>query len=220
MSISTAKAEQRTTEDSVRPQPIRSHRSPRLIGLGIALIALGGLGAAWLATTMSNTVAVVALQSTVSRGDVIEPDDLTTASITLDPNLSPMAASNIDTIVGQRAANDLPVGSILTPESITDEPIPAPGFSVVPVAVPNTRLPAEGLKAGSVVRVVNTPREGDEPPGGEPFSQTGTVVGLAYDEETGQTVVNLTVPEATAPQLAARAATGRVAFVLDSGTDS
>lgn len=198
-------------------QPIRSHRSPKLIGFGIGIIALGGLGAAWLATTMSSSVAVVAIHSTVDRGQVISEQDLTTASITLDPNLSPMAASNIDSIVGQRAAFDLPAGTIITPGSITDSLIPAPGFSLVGVAVPITRMPAEGINAGDTVRVVDTPREGDEPPSGSPRFERATVVGLVYDEETGHTILDLTVPESVAPQLAARAATGRVTIILDSG---
>ena len=43
-----------------------------------------------------------------------------------------------------------------------------------------------------------------------------TVVGVNRVEETGETVVDVSVPEAEAADLAARAATGRVALVLDA----
>ena len=43
-----------------------------------------------------------------------------------------------------------------------------------------------------------------------------TVVGVSRVEETGETVVDVSVPEREAADLAARAATGRVALVLDA----
>jgi len=42
------------------------------------------------------------------------------------------------------------------------------------------------------------------------------VVGLFPDDEKGVTVVSVQVPYASAAEIAARAATGKVAIVLDS----
>ena len=196
---------------------IRSHRSPKLIGLGIAIIALGGLGAAWLYSAVSSSVSVIAVHSNVNRGEVIQESDLTTASISLDPSLDPVAAVDLPEVVGQRAAYDLPAGSLVTQGALTDESMPTPGYSIVPVAVPATRLPSYDLRAGSVVKVVDTPREGDEPPSGTPHAQLATVLSVDFDDESGQSVVRLNVAQDVAADLAARAATGRVILVLESG---
>ena len=75
---------------------------------------------------------------------------------------------------------------------------------------------AEALLAGDRVRIIATPGQqgdvGQEPPA----SIAATVVGLYPNAENGQTVVSLEVPEGQAAELAARAATGKVALVLDS----
>lgn len=217
-SVKNAQAPIEAGPETPRLRPVGRHRSPQLIGLGIATIALGGLGAAWLFTTMSGAVPVLAVQATVDRGDVIEASDLATASISLDPSLSPVSADDLELVVGQRAAHDMPAGTIVTRNALSDESVPAAGFSVVPVAVPSTRLPLQDLRPGSAVRVVDTPREGDEPPAGRVNAQSATVLDVVFDEDSGQSVVQVSVPEAVAADLAARAATGRVTLVLDSGS--
>jgi hypothetical protein len=62
----------------VRPalEPVRTRRRPLLVGLGIALTALGGLGAVWLASAGTGTVTVVGVAKEVRAGDVIQKDDL------------------------------------------------------------------------------------------------------------------------------------------------
>ena len=49
-----------------------------------------------------------------------------------------------------------------------------------------------------------------------PEAISATVVGLYPNGENGQTVVSVEVPQEQAAELAARAATGKVALVLDS----
>ena len=53
-------------------------------------------------------------------------------------------------------------------------------------------------------------------PTGQPASIDAVVVGMAKDETTGNAIVNVQVPNNEGPMLAARAATGKVAIVLDS----
>ena len=69
---------------------------------------------------------------------------------------------------------------------------------------------------GDVVRIVTTPGDQGEITDREPVTIEATVVGVNRVEETGETVVDVAVPEAEAAELAARAATGRVALVLDA----
>jgi hypothetical protein len=204
------------TASSERAHRIRSQRNPHMIGLGVATIALGGLGAAWVFSSMTGSVSIVAVASTVDRGEVISEADLTTASISLDPVLKPVAATRINDLVGLRAAFDLPSGTILTMDSTTANPLPGPGQTIVGVSVPTTRIPAEGLRAGDQIRVVDTPREGEDPPVAVPPSQAAAVVGVAVDPESGYTIVDVVLESGNAARLAARSATGRVVVVQDS----
>ena len=68
------------------------------------------------------------------------------------------------------------------------------------------------------VRIV-TPGDNGEAPANAPAFTVAEVVGTYLDETTGNTVVNVLVPYVDAGVLAARAATGNVALVLDSGTE-
>ena len=196
--------------------PPKLRRRTGLIALGIALVCLGGAGAAYLATSVGDTAPVLTLRQDVARGEVIEAGDLTVARINGDPALRTVGESERDSIVGQRAAVDLSAGSILTPQSTTTELIPATGQSLVGVPLSPDQLPSQGLTAGDAVRIVATPREQDDPPGVAPTIYEATVVSTATLADTGQVVVDVTVPAASAGQLAAQVATGRIALVLDS----
>jgi hypothetical protein len=66
------------------------------------------------------------------------------------------------------------------------------------------------------VRIVLTPGQNGAAPAGTPQFSTAEVVDTRTDESTGNTVVDVLVPYADATLLAARAATGDVALVLDS----
>jgi hypothetical protein len=66
------------------------------------------------------------------------------------------------------------------------------------------------------VRIVDTPTTQGEPPTTAPATIAGEVASVVGPDDTGLTVVNVTVPAGQAADLAARVATGRVALVLDS----
>jgi hypothetical protein len=134
----------------------------------------------------------------------------------MDPALSPIPATQLDGVVGQRAAMDLPAGGLVTRDSIASTVVPAQDMSVVGVALPAALLPGEPLRAGDQVRVVATPGQQGDVDEGEQRSITATVVGIYPDADSNQTVVSVQVPYDQAAELAARAATGKVALVLDS----
>jgi hypothetical protein len=202
---------------TVTPPP-KLRRRPALIALGITLIALGGLAAGWLTTAVGNTHSVLAMRNTVGRGDVVSASDVTVARINADPALKTVPAGRRDQIVGKHAAVDLAAGSLLTPGSVTDQTVPASGQTLVGVNLSPAQLPARALRPGDRVRIVSTPRPQDDPPSNEPTTVTGTVVGTHVLQDTGRTVVDIALPSSDAPDLAARAATGRVALILDSGS--
>ena len=63
---------------------------------------------------------------------------------------------------------------------------------------------------------LTTPGDQGEVTNEDPVTVEAVVVGASRVPETGETVVDVSVPEGDAADLAARAATGRVALVLDT----
>lgn len=209
-----------TTADSpaVSPPapPPKLRRRPGVTVIGIVAICLGAVIAGWTWTVTSDSHEVVVAKTTIERGSVIEHDDLTTARINSDPALSPVSADKIGDIVGQRASVDIAQGSALTPDSYAAAPLPSDGKSVVGVALTPAQAPGQALASGDRVRVVVTPGQDGDAPGGTPLYSEAEVAAVHVDETTGGIVVDLLVSHEEAAVLAARISTGHVALVLDS----
>lgn len=198
------------------PAPPRLRRRPALAGLGIALVCLGGLAAAWIVTGMDSSTSVVVAARDVYRGQVIASEDLTEARIS---GLGPSAAISGEALaatVGQTAATDLPAGMPVPPASVTTDPLPGPGQSIVGIKLAAGQMPTVDLLPGDQVRVVSTPRTQDDPPASTPTGVEAVVASTSVDEISGDTVVNVVLPEGQAPQVAALAATARAALILDN----
>ena len=199
--------------------PPKLRRRPSLIAGGVVAVCLGALLAAWAWTSTTSTEEVLAARDTIHRGEVISADDIERVRISGDPALQPLPASAFEDVVGQRAALDIAAGGLLTAESTTSGALPPPGQSVVGIALTPAQVPALPLHGGDQVRIIVTPGEnGDTSTSSPPFT-TAVVVDTLLDETTGNTVVDVLVPYAEAGVLAARAATGNVALVLDSGAE-
>ncbi len=196
--------------------PPKLRRRPALIAAAIAAVCIGALLAGWAWTATTNTQEVLVARHSIERGAVVEADDLARVRLSADPALKPVPASQLEELVGQRAAMDIAEGGMLTPGSFTSEVVPGEGQSVVGVALAPAQAPGLDLQYGDRVRVVVTPAQGEELAAGTPLTNDSTVVGVHVSEETGQTVVDLLVPKADAAVLATRIATGNIALVLDS----
>lgn len=197
--------------------PPRLRRRPALVAASVAAICLGALLAVWAYTGASTSQDVLAVRTTVHRGELITRADLMTAQISVDPALKPLPASAAEAVVGKRAAMDLAAGGLVTQEDITSALIPAKGMSVVGVSLPPALMPATQLQSGDRVRIVATPgAQGDVATDTIPKSIEATVVAVRAAGDTGQLVVDVSVPYEQGAELAARAATGKVALVLDS----
>ena len=114
------------------------------------------------------------------------------------------------------APGDYNYRSVMANGAVTDNLVPGEGESLVGISLTPAQMPSEPLFGGDVVRIVTTPGDQGEVTDKEPVTIEATVVGVSRVEETGETVVDVSVPEAEAADLAARAATGRVALVLDA----
>ncbi len=196
--------------------PPKMRRRPFLIAVSIAAVALGALTSVWAYSSTSNTHDVLAVRETVLRGDTIDAEDLVAVKIGVDPALHPLPASQLRQVVGKKAAMDMPAGGVVTQEQITSSAVPPKGQSVVGVSLTAAMLPAGTLTVGDPVRVITTPGQQGEISNDAPDTIDAVVVGISSDATTGNTTVNLQVPSPAAPDLAARAAPGMVAVVLDS----
>lgn len=209
-------------EVPVGPPP-RLRRRPMLVAASVAAVVLGAAGSAWVFTSVSDAVPVIAVREAVARGEVIDAQDLVVVQLPAEPGLRPVSADRAEEVVGTRSAVDLPAGGLLTEAAVQKQVSPAAGSSLVGVALPPTLMPGEPLLVGDQVRIVSTPgqgatvEEGDDA-GGTPWSIVATVAGITEGDATGggQSVVDVLVPEDQAVDLAARAATGNVILVLDS----
>lgn len=196
--------------------PVKTRRRPVLIIASVAALLLSALGGVWLWMSATSSVEVVVAKAAVPRGAVIAAGDLMVARVSLDPAVALIPASEMSTVVGQRAALDIASGGLLTPDAIATTTVPAKGETVVGLSLGDGMLPAIPLKTGDQVRVVQTPGVQGQVADVSPVTITATVVAVTRSQDGQFALVDLLVSADAAPDLAARAATGKVAVVLDS----
>jgi len=195
---------------------IKERRRPLLFALMAALVAAGALVTAYAYTSVNDTQEVLVVANDVARGELIEAGDLKVVRVSVDPALTPVSGSQKSSIEGSRAAVDLWSGTLLTEQAVTDNLVPAEGESLVGISLTPAQMPSEPLYTGDTVRIVTTPGDQGEVTDQTPVTIEATVVGVSRIEETGETVVDVSVPHDKSADLAARATTGKVALVLDT----
>jgi len=195
--------------------PPKLRRRPVGVLVSVATIVVGSVLGLWLWSTAGSTTEVLAVRTLVHRGEVIDRDDLMVVRVGVDPAVKTVPAAQLDTVAGRRAALDLAPGGLLGPAELAATVLPGRGTSVVGIGLASGMLPAEPLAPGDAVRIVQTPGQQGEV-AGTPVTIPAQVVGIHADEAADQTIVDVLVPADTAADLAARAATGKVALVLDS----
>ncbi|MFD4371064.1 SAF domain-containing protein [Streptomyces sp. NPDC058486] len=201
-------------------------RRPGMYALAVALIATGGSGGLLAFQATGERTPVLAVARGVQAGDVIKDADLIEAQVQLDPALRPVLAAERDEIVGKRAAVALTPGSLLTEGQTTARTLVREGERLVGIGLRASQMPATRLSPGDRVIVVATPPEGQSAVGEdgrlpEPVQIAARIVKVGEKQATtGDTVVDVAVPAPSGPTLAAQAATGDVALVVDAPGDS
>ncbi len=198
------------------PAPPRLRRRPAVLGLGVALVAAGGLTTAWLVSTSGTTTPVVVAAAPVLRGQVLTAEQLTTAEVSGLAPASLTPAAELDSLVGQTVVVDVPVGTPVPTSAVTTDPIPTAGQAVVGILLPAGQAPTVDLLPGARVRIVATPRAQEDVPASIGTGTAAVLVSTSVDEISGNTVANVAVPAPQAATLAALAATGRAALILDA----
>lgn len=211
--------------ESQPPQvtPPKLRRRPIMVASGVAAVSVGALLSVWAYTAASEAQSVIAARDTITRGELIQEEDLMAVSITVDPALRPIAASDASSLViGKRAALDIAAGGVVTSEQVTDTLMPPAGESIVGVSLAAAMLPANQVDVGDEVRVVETPGPQaqvvteEQAHSSSLTTVTATVVGVHTDAAAGTTIINLLVPEGDAPEVASWSAAARAAIVVDS----
>ncbi|MFX4271683.1 SAF domain-containing protein [Propionibacteriaceae bacterium Y1685] len=215
----------------------KNRRRPALIALAVAFLLLSALAGWWAFTQISTTTAVVGVRESITRGEVIEREDLVIMQVSNDPQQSTIPAEELEQVIGRRAATDLPAGVTVPREAFTDALVPPKGRAVIGVVTKGGSAPRTGLVKGARVTLVplagstgdttpeepgsstssspppstNTPAPDDESAG----SVEGTVVDVV-DNGDGTGRVDIEVDAAQAGELQRLAAEDKLALVVES----
>ena len=195
------------------------------LALAVALIVVGALGTTALVAAASADGEYLALRRDVDFGAQLTEADLVAVRLTDSPGIDPIAASDIDRVVGTYATMRLARGSLLTPAQITAAPVPGVGEHVVGITLRGDRLPARHPRPGDPVLLVATPERaaGGAEPTGPPRTWTATVTAVAGGDGSGflggnggsgTVTVDVAVPAADGPAVATLAAADRIVVVL------
>jgi hypothetical protein len=194
-------------------EPVRTRRRPLLVGLGVALTALGGLGAAWLATSGTGTVSVVGVRHEIRAGATIGRDDLVGVQVASGSGLRTLPVDHADTVIGKRSLVRLLPGSLLNPDAVADKLVPSAGQALVGLSLGPAQRPALPFDAGDPVEIVYTPG-GTASDERVPAPVAAVVVSTTDDPDNGRTIVNVTVPADAAARVATWGSAGKASVVL------
>lgn len=213
-----------TTAPPMRPEtPIGASPAPRrrkrsTLVLGVLITLVGVLGTSMLVRSAGDRVDVLAVARDVPAGQEITAEDLTTAALPEDPALQPVKASEKDSVIGRRATSPLHRGELLANSQIHGGKTLPDGQELVAVEVQRGAAPSDALAPGDQVKVVSTPGKDETAPTSgaksNPQEIEAKVVKVGAPNASGAVVIQVAVASTDSAQLAARAATGRVAIVL------
>jgi SAF domain len=193
---------------------------PGLVALAVALVATGGLSAAYAITLVGSTDSYLAISRPVAAGTQITLADLATVRISSDPTLRPLSASRRGEVIGKYAAVRLFRGELLTQEQITDVPIGGSGTYLVSIGLSQSKVPAQRVQPGAKVVLVATPAatfSQDDKVTAPPQTFNGIVSDVSTPSQNGTVYVNVAVAQTDGAQVATLAAADRIVIVLAGG---
>lgn len=197
--------------------------SRRGLIISVLAVALGGLLAFAGGQVLTRHTQVLAVVTDVAQGAIISDSDLTVASVTKDPNLSPISAADRSRIVGMVAQVPLMRGELLTRAQIGTGSGFTVGQVLVALGLKQGQFPARGLTAGERVLIVATPGTNAATTGSDSASSgasatkgvPGTVAEIgSMDPATQVTVIDVRVDDAAGIGVARLASTGNLALIL------
>lgn len=161
--------------------------SRRGLLLSVLVVVVGGLFGLAGGQMLTRHTRVLAVVRDVPAGARITDADLTVASVTSDPNLHPVEASQRAEVVGKNALVPLLRGGLLTRAQVGAGSGFTRGQMLVGLPCKPGQLPARGLTAGQQVLIVATPGGTSAGPAGGASGPTAA----AADERVAATVVEV-----------------------------
>jgi Chaperone for flagella basal body P-ring formation len=217
-----------TTGTPITPVPaqprIPGRRNPRWIALGLVALCLGALLSYVIYSRVAAETPVVIMAHTLYRGETVDASDLAITRLSGETAAKSVSASQLRTLVGQKAVYDLPKGTILTPGAIADVVVPADGRSVVGIKLATGRAPAVLLTPGSRIRLVALPAPSTSATSTSESTESDKLGGKTYpatviDQVPGadgaSILINADVKSGQAPTIAMLAASDRIVVVRD-----
>lgn len=182
------------------------------VALAVALIVgLASLGA-FLYSSAGAKTPVVMMVREVPVGQVIQRSDVTTVPVS--GRVVAVAGSNLNTVVGQRAAVTLLPDTLVQRSMLTSGAGLQQGQAQVGVAVRSGQVPADGLVPGDLVRVVELPAKGASQLSARVLAERAEVFAARADPAvSGGTLVTVVVPEGVSTAIASASGAGAVALV-------
>ena len=212
------------------PQPVRTaaagrRTSRRGLIISVLVVLAGGLIAFAGSQVLTKHTQVLAVAQNVPIGATITDSDLTVASVTKDPNLSPIPSSDKSQIVGMVAQVGLVKGELLTRAQVGSSSGFTTGQQLVALPLKQGQFPARGLTPGQKVLIVATPgangaassssSSSTSSSSGAVTGVTGTVAEVGpINQATQVTVIDVQVSADSGVQVAQLASTGNLALIL------
>lgn len=227
-----------TTEPETTGRPVvvpaasRRQRRPMLLVASVLLIVLGASGGALAWFSIGTATDAVVARTQILRGQVLAADDFVVVQVNPDPQLAIVSPDAIASMVGLRAAHDVAAGGLVDSGLGASVVVPVAGSTVVGLSLAPGFYPDVELLVGDRVRVVlvepayacattSTPADGVDAAGSGDClngqkALAGTVVAVRQDPASSQMFLSVQVDQSVAPQVAAAAALGKAAVVLES----
>ncbi|SMX95323.1 SAF domain-containing protein [Brevibacterium sp. Mu109] len=194
-----------------------TQRAPRRLGqwaASVLFIVLVVVGLVALFQSQSDRAEVLVVRQPVAAGQIIQANDVEPAEV--GGVLNAIVASDVESVIGQRAAAGLVEGQVLTESALSQTLVPAAGERLVAIRLEMGRVPGR-LAPGDLVDVLVVPPAGD--PGtteqlDAPFRLAQSVrVDSMGETPDSAVVVTVLVKEAEANAIAAHSAAGQVTVV-------
>jgi hypothetical protein len=195
-------------------------RSRPRIAAAIAMTVVFALAGWYFFQSATAQRPYLAVARPIPVGKVIGPGDLLVVYLNGAAGLHPIALAEKAKVLGKEAAVPLVPGTLLTAAEVTDKITPGPGQQLVGINLAPGKLPGKKLQPGDKIELVTTadPNASNDNSGATttPSSTDAIVYDASGPDPSGNRVVDVIVPAADGPQIAALATANRIVIILAS----
>ncbi|GGK31524.1 hypothetical protein GCM10010124_25410 [Pilimelia terevasa] len=205
------------------PKGVSGRRVSRpMVAVLVAMSIASALLVALVVTRAHGGSQYLVAAKPIGFGQKVTAEDLVMVRGSLAEAARPLPADQRDKVVGRYAQVPLLQGQVLTAGDAFVDVFPESGKRMVSVALKAELAPAQPLRPGANVQLVEVPagtpgggRDGGDRP--QVDMVPGTVVAVRSLDFGGGTTVDVIVGSDEAGRIAAAAAGNRIALVLDGG---